>query len=489
MTLLHALVHTPFAGALGWTIFHSLWEGAVAALVLAVALSVIRSSRVRYCAACIALLAIVAAFAVTLWRAIPVGPEAHATVVLAFGPGGSRGTGLPDMFAEWRLAMLLPWLTPFWLAGMVSFHVRSVAGWAMARRLDRSGTCAAPETWQRRIELLRARVAITKPVRLLETALTQTPVVVGWLRPAVVIPIGMLTGMPASQIEAILIHELAHIRRRDYLANLLQMVVEGFLFYHPAVWWISHVIRAERENCCDDFVVALNGNAHEYATALVALEENRRVPNQAALAATGGSLMKRVRRLLFPKQSSRNFLTPALSAGILVLVAAFASMAWQTKPASAFDRWLDEDVPYIITDQERAGYQAMSTDEERNRFIELFWAIRNPTPGSIENPYKVEHYRRIAFANAHFDERLDSRGWKTDRGRIYITFGPPDEIDSHPNGSATAPPYEEWLYRYIEGIGSNVKMDFEDTQRNGEYHMAKDPNPDQGRLVTNPNQQ
>ena len=190
-----------------------------------------------------------------------------------------------------------------------------------ARRLRRKGVCSAPDGWQHRLDQLSARLRVTKSVALLETCFAEAPVVIGCLRPVILFPVGLLAGMPASQIEAILLHELAHIRRRDYLANLLQTVVEGFLFYHPAVWWISSVIRTERENCCDDLVVAINGNAHEYATALTALEETRWAANQAALAATGGVLMKRIRRLLYPKESPRAFLTPVLSAGMLIIVA------------------------------------------------------------------------------------------------------------------------------------------------------------------------
>ena len=111
-------------------------------------------------------------------------------------------------------------------------------------------------------------------------------------------PVGLLAGLPAGQIESILLHELAHIRRHDYLVNLMQIVVESLVFYHPAVWWISGVMRAERENCCDDLVVATQGDAFAYAAALTALEQNRGTVRDAVLAATGGSLVKRVRRLL-----------------------------------------------------------------------------------------------------------------------------------------------------------------------------------------------
>ena len=133
--------------------------------------------------------------------------------------------------------------------------------------------------------------------------------------------------MPAAQVEAILLHELAHIQRGDYLVNLLQTVVEGFLFYHPAIWWISGVIRAERENCCDDLVVVASGDAREYAAALAALEQTRWPADRAALAATGGSLVKRIRRLLYQPEGLA--LAPFWSAGILTIAVAGGLVAWQ----------------------------------------------------------------------------------------------------------------------------------------------------------------
>ncbi len=479
MTELSSLVHTPLAGALGWTLFHSLWEGAIAATVLALALSVTRSSRIRYAVACLAMLSVLAGFVVTLSSAIPEGagtPMAVTRGIAHASPGGQRP---PEIAAELRMATVLPWLTPFWIAGVILFHLRTITSWTVARRLRRKGVCRAPDGWQQRLDQLRERVRVTKPVLLMETVLAQTPVVIGYLRPVILVPIGILAAMPTGQIEAILIHELAHIRRRDYLTNLLQMVVEGFLFYHPAVWWISSVIRAERENCCDDLVVAMNGNAHEYATALTALEENRWAADQAALAATGGLLMKRIRRLLYPKESPRAFLAPVLSVGILALATALVLTAWQSPQpstaADAFNRWLNEDVTYIITHEERNSFSQLNTNEEREQFVEQFWERRNPTPGAADNPFKLEHYRRIAFANDHFTSKSAVPGWKTDRGRIYITFGPPDEIDSHPVGSAARLPYEDWRYRFIEGIGNDINIEFADTDSNGEYHMTMDP--------------
>jgi GWxTD domain-containing protein len=491
MTLLEMLVHTPLANAFGWAIFHSLWQGAGAALLLAVTLSMTRSPRVRYAVASLALLAVFIGFVVTLSFSMHTASATPITVTNSLAYGASGAAGYARISVHRRMANALPWLTPFWIAGMLLFHLRSFASWIVTRRLRLQGVCSAADGWQQRLDDLRTRLCVTKPVILLEAALAQSPAVIGYLRPVILVPIGMLTGMPASQIEAVLAHELAHIRRHDYLANLLQMIVEGFLFYHPAVWWISHVIRTERENCCDDLAVEVNGNPRDYATALTVLEENRWAAGQVALAATGGVLMKRIRRLLYPKENPRSFLTPVVSAGILGIVIALALPAWQPAPTDAFSRWLHQDVAYIITVQERAAFEALTTDDERKQFIVQFWERRNPLPGNPENPFQIEHYRRIAYTNDHFSSASGLPGWKTDRGRIYITFGPPDELDSHPNGSATMPAYEEWLYRYLAGIGNDVKIMFVDQNRDGEFHMTMDPNsgPGRGRRVTNPNRQ
>jgi len=150
-----------------------------------------------------------------------------------------------------------------------------------------------------------------------------------------------------------------------------------------------------------------------------------------------------------------------------------------------YRKWLNEDVTYIITDEERAAFKKLQTDEEREQFIEQFWLRRDPTPDTIENEFKEEHYRRIAYANEHYASGIP--GWKSDRGRIYITFGPPDEIESHPSGgtyerppeegggTTSTFPFEQWRYRYIDGIGNDVIIEFVDPTMSGEYHMTMDP--------------
>ena len=151
----------------------------------------------------------------------------------------------------------------------------------------------------------------------------------------------------------------------------------------------------------------------------------------------------------------------------------------------AFKKWIEQDVNYIITNEERQAFRRLSNDEEREQFIEQFWLRRNPDPESLANDYREEHYRRIAYANQHFASGIP--GWKTDRGRLYIRYGPPDEIEAHPSGgfyqrpmeegggSTSTYPFEQWRYRYIEGVGQNIVLEFVDPTLTGEYRMTMDP--------------
>src|SRR6202008_2796730 len=152
--------------------------------------------------------------------------------------------------------------------------------------------------------------------------------------------------------------------------------------------------------------------------------------------------------------------------------------------SGSYKKWLDEEVRWIITDEERSAFRQLSNDEESDQFIEAFWQRRDPSPYTIENEFKEEHYRRIAYANEHFAAGIP--GWKTDRGRMYIMYGPPDEIESHPSGGTyerpmeegggetSTFPFEDWRYRYLEGIGQEVIIEFVDTCMCGDYHMTID---------------
>lgn len=481
MRPLEYLVHMPLAGAVGLTLLYSLWEGALISAALVAVLLAFRSPRVRYAAACTAMLVILGAFGITLIWLMPERGQASPTLPVS-------------EVATWRLAPAIiapshwepglsevaPWLAPFWFAGVLLFYLRYVAGFVSLRRLRRSGVCCPCGRWEQQLTRLGARLRISRPVLLLESVLAEAPMVIGHIRPLILMPVGVLTRLPAGQVEAVLLHELAHIRRHDYLVNVFQRLAEGLLFYHPAIWWIGRVISAEREHCCDDVVVSVFGDAHEYASALAALEQNRRFDREPAMAAIGGSLMKRIRRLLYPKRPN-GACAPFGAAAILIASAAIALGAWHSSPQSAlamqsqpsanpYSKWLNEDVVYIITGQERTAFEKLTTDEERNKFIEQFWARRDPTPGTPENQFKEEHYRRRAYANRHFAS--SEPGWKTDRGHMYIIYGPPDEIEVHPKTAQRPYRVEIWLYRYVEGVGDNASFTFIDRTGRGDYQLA-----------------
>jgi GWxTD domain-containing protein len=497
MTGLQDWMTSPAARALAWALVHFVWQGAAIALLLAVCLGICRAARVRYALACSAMVAMVLAFGVTLavcWPAntasskLPVAPRPALRLV----PLPERTDGalqVPTESAPPR------WFVPAWLGGVSLFYLYSLVAWMAATRLKMRGTFPAPLAWQERLRSLAAQLGLRRTITLLESCLTDVPVVIGYFRPVILLPLGLLTGLSGDQVEAILIHELAHIRRYDYLVNGMQTLVAGLLFYHPAVWWVGSLMRSEREHCCDDVVVDLQGDARGYAVTLARLELSRGSVREPALAATGGNLVKRVHRLMHQPEGPR-MAAPLLSAAVLAATATLGFAAWQsqtppppslqveTPPAprpltprqeleTPYRKWINEDVTYIITDQERAAFKLLQTDQEREHFIEQFWVRRDPTPDTIENEYKEEHYRRIAYSNEHFASAIP--GWKTDRGRIYIIYGPPDEIEDHSSGAATTYPFQQWRYRHIDGIGDNVIMEFVDTAKNGEFHLTMDP--------------
>jgi GWxTD domain-containing protein len=471
-------MNTPIVNALGAALFHFLWEGAALALMLAVALLIFRQAQARYVAACAVLLAMPVAFVVTLALLYPHTLTFSNLVLLpeqASLTASSPATVTPaNGFQDY-----MRWFVPVWFAGIALFYLRSLGSWIGVVRLRRVGVSAATPEWQKRVAELASRLRVNSVVTLFESRLVDVPVVAGFLRPVILMPAGFLAGMPPEQLEYLLIHELAHVRRLDYFVNLLQKAVEGLLFYHPAVWWVSSVIAKERENCCDDVVLSIHPEPGRYASTLAALEQSRW---SAVPAASGGNLSQRIRRILKRPERSHVAHTPVLATVLLGISVAFVFAALQNPAPAAqaqtastpWEKWVKEDVVYIIQDDERRAFNNLTTDEEREKFVEQFWLRRDPTPGTAENEFKEEHYRRINFVNSRFASPT-MPGWKTDRGRIYISFGPPEEIDSHTSCSASTPAYDEWRYRWIEGIGNNVLLRFQDESCTGEYRMTMDP--------------
>jgi uncharacterized protein (TIGR03435 family) len=289
---------------LGWTLVHFLWEGFVIAAIYAAVRIGVRRPGVRYIAGCAALAAMGVMPAVT-WSLL--GPSAAAEAGVSYKTLVSAGAAAAVHIAPESLASgsytrapapFLPWVVALWALGAMVFWMRLLGGWVYSRRLRSRRVWAAPGEWQQALDRLRDRIGVSRPVRLLVSALVESPAVVGWLCPVVLVPVGALAGFPPEQMEALLLHELGHVRRHDYCINVLQGVVEALLFYHPAVWWISGHIRAERELACDDVTLSLTGDAVSYARALAELEFASTGRMRVAMAASAGSLAHRIARLL-----------------------------------------------------------------------------------------------------------------------------------------------------------------------------------------------
>ncbi|MHC5006347.1 MAG: M56 family metallopeptidase [Planctomycetota bacterium] len=280
--------------ALGWSLVHFIWQGTLIATLLGAILYGLRrrDANTRYLACCAGMalmtLAPIATFAALLGgQAAPVVPAAPGLLPLEVGAS-----------VTWsRLAELLPQLTALWIVGVCLLQLRFLFHWVNAQRIKTRGGHRAPEPCVRCVADLRQRLGIRQTVQIFESGLAAVPMLIGWLRPVILVPTGAVTGLSPQQLRAVLAHELAHVRRHDYLVNVLQAVFESLLFYHPAVWWLSHRLRVEREYCCDDIAVGVGGDALSYAQALSYLDTLRGETYQPALASTGGTLMNRIRRL------------------------------------------------------------------------------------------------------------------------------------------------------------------------------------------------
>ena len=363
----------PLLDAAGWALVHSLWQGALVASLYAcfAALTPRRAAGLRYAGGVAALLLLLVLPVLTAglvrhtqrdlraresvrpegaWadtsgasaRAQRAGKEPAALAAGASAAPAAHASATWRGRAEERLAALLPWLVCAWLSGVLLLASRMLGAWLLVLRLKRSAA-AVPVCFEELLARVSARLRVRRAVRLCRSALVEVPTVVGHLRPVILVPAGALLGLTPQQLEAVLAHELAHVRRYDYAVNLLQTAVETLLFYHPAAWWLSGRVRAEREHACDDAAVEATGDALSYARALAALEQLRGAetpPAALALAANGGSLMHRIQRLVHPDtrtQTRRPFAAAALAFALLccALAAQRALTAAEAKSAPA----------------------------------------------------------------------------------------------------------------------------------------------------------
>ena len=339
MNQLLSLVHEPWALALGWSLLHFLWQGAILGLLASLLLALLRgaSAKVRYGTACAFLLmmavAPVATFLLLQRQAPALAESLRLTVATAAGP--TVADAPLALRVKAALDPALPWLLGTWALGVLLLSTRFLGSWIRVQRLRRHSATPVPAGWHLVLSRLCRELKLSRTVRLLQSAAVEVPTALGWLRPIILLPACALTGLAPLQLEAILAHELAHIRRGDFLVNLLQSLVEVVLFYHPAMWWLSGRIRAERELCCDDVAAALCGDPLILARALTDLETLREPTSPSsthlALAANGGSLMHRIRHLLQPTTPTTSSARTAALALLAASLLGAAGVAFQDK--------------------------------------------------------------------------------------------------------------------------------------------------------------
>jgi beta-lactamase regulating signal transducer with metallopeptidase domain len=370
MNTLTALLSHGVAERIGWTLLHSLWEASLIAAGLAIALRLLaRSSpQLRYAAACVAMVTMallpaatggllslpnrnVAASTASISQPQPAPAPAKAEFSRTAAPiVPARALSEPIRERSWRdvvlgrLESIRPYVVCGWLIGVLLLSLRHLLAWTRVQELRRRQIRPVDASLCDRLSSLTRKLGIKRVVRLVESSLVQTPTVIGWLRPMILLPASAMTGLSHDQLEALLLHELAHIRRCDYLVNLMQTMLEILGFYHPAVWWASHRIRIERENCCDDVAAQALGDNLRYARALSSMEDLRAGRPELAMAASGGSLLARIRRLVgqTPTENKSSLWAPILAVAILTFsLAATAGLAaadYYTDPATDLER-------------------------------------------------------------------------------------------------------------------------------------------------------
>ncbi len=322
----------------GWTLLHFVWQGTLLAAVAAFGLTLFRNAtpESRYTLASITLaLMLVSPIITATWLSSsrPLSSSDGATAVTPTRLADTNsGVVTPDIrtasLPGSRLSRsavtrerVFAAIVSMWLSGVLLLSIRLLGAWWHARRLQHIGLMMPASEWQAVSDRIAVRLKVRRHVHVVQRSGIEVPSVVGWWRPVLLLPLTGLAGLTPAQAEAIVAHELVHVRRHDYLVNLLQRVTETVLFYHPAVWWMSRRMRIEREHCCDAVVVRTCGDAREYALALVRLEEARAVDRPAlAVAASGGALVERIRRILNPPPDNRQALSPAVVTAVALLV-------------------------------------------------------------------------------------------------------------------------------------------------------------------------
>jgi beta-lactamase regulating signal transducer with metallopeptidase domain/uncharacterized protein YnzC (UPF0291/DUF896 family) len=314
--------------ALGWSLVHFLWQGTALAALAAILMGLCRTSSARYIVS------------VSVLSVMLLAPVATLLYMQQSNPPSSFRKSSPFVSAAWPLPVnhgpaavvspapkpttsldALPWLVEAWLFGVALLSLRSAGGFALLERERRKRSSVVSKQILGSCHTLQDHLGITRAIQYCQCKWLQAPAVIGWFRPIVFLPATALTGLSEEQLQAVIAHELAHIRRFDQFVNVFQVFVETLLFYHPAVWWLNKRIRSEREHCCDEIAVSVCGNPVEYARALTLMEEWRSAP-VFAMAANRGPLAERIMRVLGLKPLGAATRGIGLTASLLCLSAA-----------------------------------------------------------------------------------------------------------------------------------------------------------------------
>jgi len=330
-----------WAQALGWTLLHTVWQAGILTVLVIITLRLIpsRLARVRYCIATSALALMIV---LSIGTFVFLTTSTHQSEVIAvqnssvnnfIAPQEEALTKSPAnnyfLQAQLYLQSYMPFIIVLWIIGAFAFSIRVAGGWFYLIKIKQVSTLL-DDDWSARVNMLARQLKINRIVSLATSPLIQAPIVFGYLKPIILIPTGMLTGLSAEQLETIFIHELTHIRRHDYIINLFQLWVEALLFFNPFAWILSGIIRREREYCCDDAVVTTYGNALAYAQALAHLEEVRLTqPGLAlSLAENKNQLLNRIKRIM--EKSVKNYSGRERIVPAVLLVVGLLCASWLT---------------------------------------------------------------------------------------------------------------------------------------------------------------
>lgn len=387
--------------ALGWTLIHFCWQAAAIALVYKLADSALIKSRAstRYLLAILAMLGMLAVSLATLAY-----EEAHyrhfapvaASHLIAIAPGLQAITlsgaaldmpSAPKPTTRLLTSDIIPWLDTFWIAGVFCLSFRTIGGWWLIRRLRHSALQKAPHTLRIRLDNMRLKMGIPRFVDLRLSGRIASPFTIGMIRPLILLPMTALTGLSPEQIEVVLAHELAHIRRADYFWNILQTIIETLFFFHPAVWWTSRQAREQRELCCDDVALEICSDPAVYASALLHLEEERKNRLHFAMALDGhqsrSGLRARILHILGNQEEPTRNLKPLSLAGMLAALLLFVCPLPQVFASFKQAPKVSAQIVHAVKHVTRPTLEAAVTKTIRIKPAPL---AASPAPASIASP-------------------------------------------------------------------------------------------------------